>query len=63
MTYMDAETQLLENCYERFCTGEISREELLKEMELLSIITLSNYLLTELREKQHGNIPERNQTT
>jgi hypothetical protein len=52
------ETQLIEQAYEKFCSGEISREELLKAMELASMFSLSNYLTTQMKGTSYERVRE-----
>jgi hypothetical protein len=58
MKSISVETQLIEQAYEKFCNGEISREELLKAMELASMFSLSNYLITQLEGTSYDRVRE-----
>lgn len=52
-------SSMLERAYEKFCAGEINREELLKAMEAISLFSFSHYLLTKIeRTKTDGRLQE-----
>ena len=42
--------ELIEKCYDKFCEGIFTRAELLNAMEMVSILSQSNYRITLNKE-------------
>ena len=48
LSALSQEPNLYEKAYEKFCSGEISCQDFLKAMEMLEMISLSEYLTNQL---------------
>lgn len=47
---------LQEQAYEKFCSGELSREELLAALETISMISFTDLITSQRQERHNGKL-------